>query len=347
MMSQSGRKDAILGFMSRCHPRKTTVKIVADYLRSIGIEVTDKTVIRDLEEFADQHIVLRDDRGKPHGWTIKDGYDLIRKLAARHDTALPLLLADRYLRDLLPEEVVIELSATVQILQHHLRDQDSCYSHWLGKVATISGGLSRLSPRINGGIRETLTNALLKNEPVRVIYRRQDNEVRERVLWPKALVMRDGVPVIVAQEPGGYPKQYLLYRFEKAIAIASTVSVTATTGFELENYLNESFKYFLSSQPFLLRLRIEPELEKELLERPLSGDQRIQYDRRRNFLMLYATVVDSYPLRSWLLSQGDNVEVKGPVVLRNLLTTIVANMAEDYGLIPSDSAVDKLVAPEE
>lgn len=344
-MSQSSRKDAILGFMSRCHPRKTTVKIVANYLRSIGIEVTDKTVIRDLDEFERQHVVLRDDRGKPHGWTLKDGYDLIRKLSSRYDIILPLLLADKYLRDLLPADLVVELSATVQILQCHLRDQDSCYSHWLGKVATISDGLTRLSPQINGRIRETLTNALLKNEPVRVTYRRQDNEVRERVLWPKALVIRDGVPVIVAQELGGYPKQYLLYRFESAKAIVSTASVKTMSGFDFERYLNESFKYFINSKPFLLRLRIEPELEKALLERPLSGDQRIQYDRRRNFLKLYATVVDSYPLRSWLLSQGDNLEVMGPVVLRNLLKMIVANMAEDYGLIPYDAAVDKRVVP--
>ncbi len=108
------------------------------------------------------------------------------------------------------------------------------------------------------------------------------------------------------------PRLYALHRITRPRLIATPRNVPA--GFEVEKYLQSGALGFGGGDPLVLRAHVSAELAYYLAETPLATDQQLK--ARGEGYELKATVVDSWQLRFWILSQGSSLRVLSPAPLR-------------------------------
>ena len=87
------------------------------------------------------------------------------------------------------------------------------------------------------------------------------------------------------------------------------------TGFTLEAYVAAGALQFGSGEQIDLTARINQTLASILEETPLSTNQQITTEGADRFI-LNASIVDSWQLRWWILSQGANIEIISPPEIR-------------------------------
>lgn len=110
----------------------------------------------------------------------------------------------------------------------------------------------------------------------------------------------------------GDVRLFAVHRMRKAKAL--TLTAQRPEGFNLEAYIREGALEFGNGQTIQLELKVEGPLSRVLAETPLSADQLLVPNGEDHYLT--ATVIDSWQLHWWLLSQIDHIEVVAPVELR-------------------------------
>ena len=98
--------------------------------------------------------------------------------------------------------------------------------------------------------------------------------------------------------------------------------------FDLQHYLNSDALQFGSAEKIELRAWISDNLARLVRETPLSADMTLT--RQDDGHRLAATVSNSWSLRWWLLSQGDELIVEAPSALRQLIAKTLSNAAAQY-----------------
>lgn len=87
------------------------------------------------------------------------------------------------------------------------------------------------------------------------------------------------------------------------------------TDFNLQDYLAAGGLQFLSGGLFQMTARVNAKLARLLEESPLGEQMQLNYSEPE-WPVLTTMVQDSWNLRMWLLSQGCNIEVQSPALLR-------------------------------
>jgi len=294
-----------------------------------GHEVNIRTIQRDLEFLSLPFPLIAESRGKILYWQWMQGSQGLEVPAMSQSTALVFQLADHYLRQLMPGNVLGLLAPYLERASTVLADTK--LSNWNDKVIHLEQGPQLIPPEVDEGIRDVVYRALLEGQKFEVEYvPRHATDATAYTVNPLGIVLREGVFYVVCTI-WEYTdvRQLAMHRIKRARALDE--KATPIKGFNLEKYVREesAFSYPESSKPIKLKAVFDAGAAWHLTERKLSEDHELKKSADGRY-HLTATVPDTLELRWWLLGFGDGVEVLAPNKLRKEFKTMTTSMAQMY-----------------
>lgn len=322
------------------YPQKVTVQSIRDHLRGEGIEVTERTLQRDLNELSRLFPLASDEREKPFGWSWRKdakSFDLPGLSVAE---ALTWVMAEQHLAPILPVSMMELLQPCFRSAHERLDNEPTPHrgQSWLNKVRTVPPTQPLIAPEISPDVQRLISEALLHEQQIEVQYRRKNESTPTRYqIHPLALIQRGSILYLYAR--------FADYDNARSLAVHRIESVqrldtpaTPPEGFDLDTKIAEGVWGFGGEQSLSLVLRFYDKKGEHLRETPLSKDQDIQAENEAT-LIVKATVPDTPQLHWWLLGFGDGVEVVAPESLRHDLSETCQRMAARYALLPDANAI--------
>ncbi|MER2513248.1 MAG: WYL domain-containing protein, partial [Nitrosomonas ureae] len=134
--------------------------------------------------------------------------------------------------------------------------------------------------------------------------------------------------VLCASEEYDEVRQFNLHRIQSAVLLES--SVIRPEGFDLDRTIGAGeMGIKLSTKKIKLEAYFSEHIGIYLAESPISEDQTL-VDEEDGYVCLRATVPDTFELRQWLKSFGDEVIVTKPATLRRDFRKISETMVNWY-----------------
>jgi predicted DNA-binding transcriptional regulator YafY len=271
----------------------------------------------------------RNDDSIPHGWKWVEGASV--DLPGMSITeALSLRLVEETLKPLMPVSMLEGLESKFKQAERQLQalGKENRKAKWASKVRAVSPSMPLLKPEIDSQVLATVQEALLSDIQVEVEYQAMnDGESKEMTLSPLALVNRGSVTYLLATAfEYDDVRLYAMHRIRSASQTKNTVKQPA--GFNLDGYIQSGGMHFGEGKEVRLNAKVSPCLAKILNETPLSKDQKLVSSGDK--IKLTATVLDSWQLTWWLMSQGAGIEVVSPVALRKRIWEQLSAAAVQY-----------------
>jgi predicted DNA-binding transcriptional regulator YafY len=202
---------------------------------------------------------------------------------------------------------------------------------WASKVRVVPRGLSFVAPKIRGEVLEAVYDAVFEERCLEARYvPRREGVAKTRVIHPIALIYRDAgayLACMIGDHDGIVT--LALHRIEAAKLLEQ--KRRAPANFDVDDYVARgSAGYRYAEAPLALDALLEAPLAQVLAEAPLSTEQElaVQGDGRYR---LRVRLPDNWDLRSWILAQGDALEVVEPATLREEIADFLESAATVYG----------------
>jgi predicted DNA-binding transcriptional regulator YafY len=298
-------------------------------LNSNGFKVSKRQVERDLLSLSETFPLEYDEDIIPHYWRWAPNTQIdIPGLTLAE--ALSLRLARDMVSPLLPPSALHALEPRFEQATRKLAalEAGNATARWAAKVRTVPPTLPLLPPALDPAILATVQEALFRDEQLDVEYRGLGAaQATARRLHPLGLVAR-GLTLYLVATAAGYtdPRTYALHRFTQASRCGEAVVVPP--GFDLDAYIAEGELQFGSGRAWRLEAWVGETLAQVLEETPLAADQTLESVEGDFYLR--AGVLDTWQLRWWLLSQGDEIIVVEPAELRAALAETLESAAAAY-----------------
>jgi predicted DNA-binding transcriptional regulator YafY len=221
------------------------------------LEVSERTIHRDMEALSTAGIPVTAERGASGGWALVDNYrtDLTgltdSEIQALFLNAPSLLLADLGLRQA-SEAALLKLLAALPSI--HRRDAEFIRQRILVDVP----GWQRIEEAIP--TLPDLQDAIWHDRQVRMVYQRSDGPA-DRLVEPLGLVAKGSVWYLIAASNGDI-RTYRVSRIQ-SVTITSE-PVTRPAGFDLNDYWQRSTAEFRANLP---RYTVELRATEEALNR--------------------------------------------------------------------------------
>lgn len=323
------RQWELLKLLPSRPPGKSSREL-AEVLEQEGFKVTKRTVERDLNELMILFPLVCNDKGTPYGWHwLENAHCDLPSLPLAE--ALSLRLLEDFLKPLLPESILRSLTSRFQLAKTKLKAlADLPTSKWADKVRVVLPSLSLLPPQVNPGVQEIIHEALLAEQQVKIIYQSPIADSPSMLtLHPLGLVQRGPVTYLVATAfEYDDVRIYPLHRVLEAKQ--ANKACHRPFGFSLDDYLDSGALQFGDGKPIKLKATISKSLAKILEETPLSKDMTLT--PQNDTFLLGCTVIDSWQLHWWILSQAGEIEVLAPKLLRKEISTRTQAAGAVYGL---------------
>ena len=300
-----------------------------------GIEVSLRTIQRDLLSLELNEFPLDCDGNNPAGWRWRKDAPAFGISNMDPVTALTFTLAQKHLEHMFPRGAMAVLEPYFNAANERMKQTvESSLSHWPDKVRVVSRNLPMLYPEIAENIRDTVYTAVLEERRFDATYRALGGTVKEYDVNPLGMAFVEGLTYLIATlNKHEDPVLLLLHRVVDVKA--TDVPVTIPDGFDLDEYIDDEMKFPMGDDIRLKALFSDKTDVERLRETPISADQKITGSG--GAWLLQATVGNSYQLRWWLRGYGERVKVKGPIGLRKEFEELAANIATLY---LSDDTVD-------
>jgi len=325
------RRMLLLGMIPR-YPRQRSAPELLERLAHRGLDVSLRTIERDLENLSLFLPLARDERARPYGWYWTTDAPLQDVPAMDPETALTLCVLDEHAASLLPPVARARLAPLLQRAEEVLAaaGEHSGLRLWPERVRVLSSAPPLIPPPIPKGVFETVQQALLERRCLDIDYRSRSKEALSRYrVHPLALVLREPMTYLVATV-GEYtdPRHLALNRFESA-TISSEAVRDPPEGFDLNTFVAAGSFDYPEEGEIRLELRVDAALAYHLQEARLSDDQElvVEDDGR---VRVTATVRQTARLRWWILGLGTAVEVMGPSALRVTIAEEVTELSALY-----------------
>jgi len=316
----------LLSLLPRAPEKRSTPEILTR-LAAAGHSLTPRSLQRRLNTLSATHPMECDDRSKPYGWSISSTAPTsLGELSVQE--AVTLKLAERYLVEAIPAELLDDLKRYFQQADRKLKNE-SLYRAWLGKVRLVPGNQPLGKPEV---ARNVMTNAyagVLRQTVLNVTYRvRRGATAKTYDVEPLAIVVRGSVTYLVAQFPWADDVTLMaLHRFDSIRATDHKNS--ARTAFDLDGFLASGALGFMPKGEQAVRIRFYDFAGDHLSETPISPNQVLKEtaDDQRE---LQATLPITEQFKWWLLGFGERAEVLAPASLRKEIHTRLLAAAARY-----------------
>ena len=307
-----------------------TAKEIADALAEAGFAVSKRQVERDLLDLQEVFGLECNDASIPYGW--RWGSAPVELPGVTLAEALSLQIVEETLKPLLPSSVLRSVQPRFEQAKAKLTAlaEQNQAAAWADKVMSVTPTLPMMPPVVDEDLLELVQTALLNSEQIEVAYQGFSDEVKVMRLHPLGLVVRGSVTYLVATAfDYNDVRLYALHRFQ---AVTRTYEQSKIPkGFKLAHYVDEGALQFGGGRPIKLIARISNDLAKRLEETPLASNQKIKSTGGATELSV--SVVDSWQLHWWLLSQGSAIQVISPKTLKE---RIVASLQDALGQYTPD-----------
>lgn len=293
------------------------VEDIRDRLDKSGFPVDVRTIQRDLNNLSRFFPIVSDEK-RPQKWSwSKDGItfeipgmDVV--------AALTLRMAADYMASLLPQVCMNALEPHMERARAILNTIDNTgLRQWPDKIRTISRTQPLLSPVIPESVLNGVYDGLLKNRQLKGLYQKRiDADPKEFIVHPLGLVINDAVIYLVATIWDYTDLRILaVHRFLSVEVLNNPAAIPPD--FNLDDYIaSGAFRMPLMDEGIIrLKVLFDKDAVMHLYESRLA-DNQVLTDQENGDVMLEAEVLDTWQLRKWLLSFGDQVEVLEPKGLR-------------------------------
>lgn len=311
------------------HGTGKTALELTEALKEAGFDITKRQVERDLNELSEVFHLDCDDRSPPYGWKWRSGAstDLPGLTVAE---AISLRMVEDTLKPLLPASILQSLQPRFNQAKSKLDvlAQDNRRAQWVNKIRTVSPAFPFIPPAIDPVVLEVVQEALMADEQVDVEYRGMgSDESKQMRLHPLGMANRGPVTYLVATA-FAYPdvRLYAVHRMTSATRTWETAK--QPVGFDLDEYIHSGGLHFGKGKTIRLSMHITEGLARILEETPMSEDQTLKTED--GGIKLTATVMESWQLNWWIMSQGSNIEIISPPALRIKIASQLANAAAQY-----------------
>ncbi|MCX7085296.1 MAG: WYL domain-containing protein [Methylococcales bacterium] len=339
MNDQINRHHRILEKLQNCRSSNpVSVPEVLDFLLDKGIDVSARTVQRDMnalaEVFMDIESKILKDGGFGWYWNDKAKVILLSGLSANQ--ALSFILVKKYLSQLFPEATLKELEPFFEYSEKVLHSlKGNALVKWPEKIAVVHPVQPLLAPEINGNFQKIISTALLENKKLKLDYVRLDGERSKYTVNPVGLVFRGHVIYLIAVKVDtGEQRQFALHRIKKAEQLPADADPITLT---LQEYLEQGNMGFAwnawntatSLQEITFKCIFEAKSAKYLTETPLSKDQEI-IPYQDGYVIVKATVRYTEQLVWWIRGYGSAIEVLEPLELRERMIKDINELHTRY-----------------
>ncbi len=309
-------------------PPGRTSRDLRDRLDAAGHNVTKRTIERDMEELSRIFPIGRNEVSIPYGWHWKEN--------ARFDTlgmdlseAVSLGLMEDVLRQIMPPAFLSALEGKFSLAREKLAALPKIpHARWTDLVRYVPPGLPFVPPATAPGVLPSIQEALLQQRQLTVIYLKAGAATaKEYTLHPLSLIQQGTRSYLVATA-FDY-KEPLLYAVHR---IATATVLDAPTqrpkGFTLDAYIAAGATQFGCGKSVTLKAKVSDDLARLLDETPISNDQK--FSTRAGVRTLTATVMESWQLHFWILSQGPAITVLKPLALRKQIIASLESSLSNY-----------------
>ncbi len=326
--------------MLRCLPRypnRLSTPELRAKLRDLGHDVNIRTIQRDLDGLSALFSLDCTREGQTNYWFWLETGSALEIPAMNVPTALTLLLAQDYLKPLLPDSILKLLEGYFSRAKEILSSTQ--FTHWRQKVRLVDRGPSLMPANISNDVRRIVYEALLASQQLECNYQpRGDDAPSHRTVHPIGLVIRHGVFYLVCTLWEYTDLRHLaLHRMSNPKLLDQPANRPAN--FDLTEYIqNESsFAYPYSPELLSIKVLFDSHAAEHLYETPLAENQTLR-PMGDGCIELSATVPDTSELRWWLLAFGAQVEILEPKYLRDEFEETARQMAGRY--LPADSPIN-------
>lgn len=307
-------------------------------LQQAGVDVSLRTIQRDLIELSAHFPLERDDDGKPDpkpaphiGWRWAEDAPALEIPGMDPFAALTLKMVNLHLGQMLPEGCLTFLKPHLKKAGEVLQGlKGEGVAGWPQKIGRVSRYLTREAPPVDTRVLRAVYDGLLSDRQLEVVYRKKGSEEGGTYRTnPLGLVFVDTTIYLVGcfeESPKVY--KFALHRITSATCLEAACS--RPDGFDLQDYIDQgNFEFPKSEGQVQLRTLLDKAVALHLEEAPLSSDQTLvtQADGR---VLLTATVHHTLQLQWWILGLGDRVEVIAPTELRSQIAEVCRNLNNTY-----------------
>ncbi len=318
------------------HPKSTTIPDLLQYLQATATTgsikgLTVRTLERDIQtlETAFGRAIAVNRAAKPYRVSWQGLARLDGGIRLTDAQALALVLLQMHMGDIVPASLHKGLQPFFTEARSRLAQGAGALAHWPDRVRVLERRRPGYGPQVASAIVRVVCEALFQNRMLTAHYRRMgEDEAAEYRLHPLGLVRAQGMYYLIATA-WDYPdvRHYALHRMTRAVMEARTAR--RPPDFDLDAHVaSGAFHIPLKATPLTLVLRVPAENVRYLQEAPLAADQAITEDG--DFCIARARVTDSLDLRTWLLSQGAEIEVVKPVALRRWMVETLSRALRPY-----------------
>lgn len=312
--STISRQWELLKILPARAPGKTANELCAE-LDDLGYKISKRTVERDLNDLSQIFPLQCNDKGIPFGWYWTPGSPTELPSVTLSD-ALTLQLVENGLRPLLPSGILKSLEPRFAQARNKLDalDENVPAARWVDKIASVPPELNLIAPEINIELLELIQQALLDDQQITATYfAAHTNKIRNYDLNPLALILRGNITYLAATvEPYTDVRLFAVHRFKQVEPLATPCK--RPDDFDLQSYIRSGALQFSQGEMIQLKARINSDLVNLLSETPISPDMQIKSIDEGHEIT--ATVLNSWQLHWWVLSQADAIEVLEPQALR-------------------------------
>ena len=306
-----------------------TAKDITQILVDEGFQVSKRQVERDLINLQESFPALDcNNKSIPYGWRWIDGASSIIPSISLMES-LSLHLIKETIRPLLPQAVLNAIEPRLRQADSKLKSlrNNNSLASWSDKVRILTPAMPLLPPDINAEVLENIQSALLDDHQIDANYMSMGTDKKKQLtLNPLALVQRGEVTYLIATA-NDYDdiRIYALHRFTSAIHLHE--KGFRPKEFNIDDYLNSGFMHFSTGKSLKFEAVANEWLTQILIETPLSVDQKVTTYGKS--FKIKATVIDSWQLHWWILSQGESIEIVKPLSLRrNIKKSLVSALSK-------------------
>lgn len=290
--------------------KKVTASNLHDALRECGLQRSKRTIERALDMLTEHFDIECDTSGKPYGYCWKSNAKGLSLPTLNEQESLLLTLAQRYLKNLLPQQLMASMDSFFEQARKNLLVPADVATGakpergWLIKVRVVEATQPLLPPQIQEGVLEAVSKALYENKWLTVDYRNAANEGGEYQVMPLGLVQQGPCLYLVCRYKG-YDNERNLAVHRIIKAEVSGVPFERPVAFDLEKYDQDGRFGFGEGKRVVLSFNIDRGAGRHLLETPLSEDQQVEV--HDHSYTIKATVIDADRLDWWLRGFGAKV----------------------------------------
>lgn len=304
---------------------------VRELLRVRGINVSLRTVQRDLQGLAQHYDLDCKDESKPFSWRWRKDRPRISIPGMDWPEAVSFRLLEDYLTGLLPASVGQHLHPYFEQARRRLsvRQPAAFMQQWPDKVRVLTPGPSLVEPLVTRAVHDAVSEALLGNQQLEIDYRSVGNpQPKRHVINPLGLVMEGRTMYLVASYLlYNEPRTLALHRMERAVVLATASAAPA--GFSLKGYVDAGGFGCGGTEQITLDATWHDRAGIHLIQSKLAVDQVVK-ELDADTTRIKAKVLYTERLVWWLLSFGERVEVHGPRKVREEIARIHRAAARHY-----------------